>query len=121
MAMCPSGGIGIRRGHSPFMGGLPSRPYGIAAARRMTERLCAIGLTIPEQPPPVKPFSILWPIRWRYVIYVQPGRSGVRGDVDMRMVTVQVWDATGNKRQDVEMPLDTPVKRILAVLLEKMR
>ena len=39
----------------------------------------------------------------------------------MRMVTVQVWDATGNKRQEVEMPLDTPVQRILAVLLEKMR
>lgn len=39
----------------------------------------------------------------------------------MRMVTVQVWDATGNKRQKVEMPLDTPVKRILAVLVEKMR
>ncbi len=39
----------------------------------------------------------------------------------MPMVTVQVWDATGNKRQEVEMPLDMPVKRILAVLLEKMR
>lgn len=38
----------------------------------------------------------------------------------MAMVTVQVWDATGNKRQDVEMPDDAPVIRILAVLLEKM-
>ena len=36
------------------------------------------------------------------------------------MVTVQVWDATGNKRQEVEMPDDAPVNRILAVLLEKM-
>jgi hypothetical protein len=38
----------------------------------------------------------------------------------MSMVTVQVWDATGNKRQHIEMPDDVPVNRILAVLLEKM-
>jgi uncharacterized ubiquitin-like protein YukD len=38
----------------------------------------------------------------------------------MALVNVQVWDATGNKRQDVEMPDDAPVNRILAVLLEKM-
>ena len=39
----------------------------------------------------------------------------------MALVTVQVWDATGNKRQDVELPDDAPVNRILAVLLEKMK
>lgn len=39
----------------------------------------------------------------------------------MSMVTVQVWDATGNKRQDVEMPDDAPIKRLLEVLLDKMR
>ena len=38
----------------------------------------------------------------------------------MGMLTVEVWDATGNKRQTVEMPDDAPVNRILAVLLEKM-
>lgn len=38
----------------------------------------------------------------------------------MGVLTVQVWDATGNKRQTVEMPDDAPVNRILAVLLEKM-
>jgi hypothetical protein len=38
----------------------------------------------------------------------------------MAMVTVQVWDATGNKRQDVEMPDDAPMNRVLAVLLDKM-
>lgn len=38
----------------------------------------------------------------------------------MGMVTVQVWDATGNKRQDVEMPDDAPLNRLLAVLIEKM-
>ncbi len=38
----------------------------------------------------------------------------------MAMVTVHVWDATGNKRQEVELPDDAPIKRILAVLLAKM-
>lgn len=38
----------------------------------------------------------------------------------MPMVTVQVWDATGNKRQEVEMPDDVPINRILAVLLQRM-
>ena len=38
----------------------------------------------------------------------------------MAMVTVQVWDATGNKRQEVEMPDDAPVNRLLAVLVERM-
>ena len=38
----------------------------------------------------------------------------------MGLLTVQVWDATGNKRQDVEMPDDAPVNRILVVLLERM-
>ena len=32
----------------------------------------------------------------------------------MGMVTVQVWDATGNKRREVEMPDDAPVNRLLA-------
>ncbi|MGD0464304.1 MAG: EsaB/YukD family protein [Tepidisphaeraceae bacterium] len=39
----------------------------------------------------------------------------------MAMVTVQVWDATGNQRRTVEMPSDAPVNRLLAVLLEKMK
>lgn len=38
----------------------------------------------------------------------------------MATLTVQIWDATGNKRQDVQMPDDAPINRILAVLLEKM-
>ena len=37
------------------------------------------------------------------------------------MVTVQVWDATGNKKQEVDMPDDVPINRILAVLLSKMQ
>lgn len=39
----------------------------------------------------------------------------------MGLITVNVWDATGNKRQEVQMPDDAPLNRILAVLLEKMR
>src|SRR5258708_8523814 len=39
----------------------------------------------------------------------------------MGLVTVQVWDATGAKRQQVQMPDDAPMNRILAVLLEKMK
>jgi uncharacterized ubiquitin-like protein YukD len=38
----------------------------------------------------------------------------------MALVKVQIWDATATKRQDVEMPDDAPINRILAVLLEKM-
>lgn len=39
----------------------------------------------------------------------------------MGLLTVQVWDATGNKRQQVQLPDDAPVSRLLVVLLEKMK
>jgi uncharacterized ubiquitin-like protein YukD len=39
----------------------------------------------------------------------------------MATITVQVWDATGSKRQDVELPDDAPVNRVLVVLIDKMR
>ena len=38
----------------------------------------------------------------------------------MPMITVQVWDATGNKRELVDLPDDEPVNRILIKLTEKM-
>ena len=38
----------------------------------------------------------------------------------MADILVQVLDATGNKRQEVSLPDDAPVKRILAVLLDRM-
>lgn len=38
----------------------------------------------------------------------------------MGSITVQVWDATGSKKQDVELPDDAPVNRVLVVLIEKM-
>jgi uncharacterized ubiquitin-like protein YukD len=39
----------------------------------------------------------------------------------MGNIVVQVWDATGSKRQEVEVPDDAPVNRVLVVLVEKMR
>ena len=39
----------------------------------------------------------------------------------MGLLTVQVMDATGNRRQQVQMPDDAPVNRLLVVLLEKMK
>lgn len=38
----------------------------------------------------------------------------------MGTITVEVWDATGNKKTLVELPEDAPVNRILVVLVEKM-
>jgi len=36
------------------------------------------------------------------------------------MISIEVWDATGNKRQVVELPDDAPINRIIAVLIERM-
>ena len=38
----------------------------------------------------------------------------------MGMMSVEVWDATGNKRQTAELPDDAPVNRIMAVLIERL-
>jgi uncharacterized ubiquitin-like protein YukD len=38
----------------------------------------------------------------------------------MGLLTVEVWDATGNKRQSVQMPDDAPVNRLLLVIVEKL-
>ena len=38
----------------------------------------------------------------------------------MDVITIQVWDATGSKKQDVEVPADAPVNRLLVVLVEKL-
>jgi uncharacterized ubiquitin-like protein YukD len=38
----------------------------------------------------------------------------------MANITVQVWDATGNKKTEVELPDNAPVNRIIAVLLERL-
>ena len=38
----------------------------------------------------------------------------------MSHFTIEVWDATGNKKQTVEVPSDAAVNRLIAVLVEKM-
>ena len=35
-------------------------------------------------------------------------------------ITIEVWDATGNKRQSVEVPVDAAVNRVIAVLVDRM-
>ncbi|QDT74632.1 EsaB/YukD family protein [Lacipirellula limnantheis] len=38
----------------------------------------------------------------------------------MNEIKIEVWDATGNKRQLVEAPTDAEVNRLIAVLIERM-
>ena len=38
----------------------------------------------------------------------------------MSDITIEVWDATGNKRQSVEVPVTAPVNRLIAVLIDRM-
>ncbi len=40
---------------------------------------------------------------------------------NLSLLNVEIWDATGNRRQVVELPADAPVERIIAVLIEKLR
>jgi len=35
-------------------------------------------------------------------------------------ITIEVWDATGNKKQTVEVPANAPVNRVIAVLVDRM-
>ena len=38
----------------------------------------------------------------------------------MSDIKIEVWDATGNKRQLVEAPADAEVNRLIAVLIDRM-
>lgn len=38
----------------------------------------------------------------------------------MNEIKIEVWDATGNKRQLVEVPADAEVNRLVAVLIDRM-
>lgn len=35
-------------------------------------------------------------------------------------INIEVWDATGNKRQLVEVPADAEIGRVIAVLIDRM-
>ncbi len=39
----------------------------------------------------------------------------------MSVITIEVWDATGNKKQFVELPADAEVGRAIAVLVDRMQ
>lgn len=39
----------------------------------------------------------------------------------MNTLTIEIQDATGNKRQAVDVPADAPVSRLVAVLIDKLR
>jgi len=39
----------------------------------------------------------------------------------MGMITIEVWDAMGSRRQTVEVPDDKPINRILVVLIERLK
>ncbi len=38
----------------------------------------------------------------------------------MSNINIEVWDATGNKKQIVELPGNAEVNRVIAVLVDKM-
>jgi hypothetical protein len=40
--------------------------------------------------------------------------------IHMQNINIEVWDATGNKKQVVELPADAIVNRVIAVLVDKM-
>lgn len=42
------------------------------------------------------------------------------GELESGDLELEVWDATGNKRVDVEVPSDVAVNRVLMVLAQKL-
>jgi hypothetical protein len=38
----------------------------------------------------------------------------------MGTITVEVWDHTGNKRKEVELPDDAPVNRVIYALVDRL-
>ena len=36
-------------------------------------------------------------------------------------IPIEIWDATGNKKQTVEVPGDIPVNRIIVLLIERLK
>ena len=42
------------------------------------------------------------------------------GYSQMNQITIEVWDATGNKKQLVTLPGDSQIERVVAVLVDKM-
>ena len=38
----------------------------------------------------------------------------------MSFVSIEIWDASGNKKTPVEVPADVPINRIIVVLIERL-
>jgi uncharacterized ubiquitin-like protein YukD len=38
----------------------------------------------------------------------------------METVMMRIWDVTGSRSQQVEAPLDVPIRRLLVILVERM-
>jgi hypothetical protein len=54
-------------------------------------------------------------------LVVSHSRGEIPGEVEMSVITIEVWDATGNKKQFVELPADAEVGRAIAVLVDRMQ
>ncbi len=64
---------------------------------------------------------VLLPLVARRILSRINGRDGFSNRSNgMNNLTIEVWDATGNKKQLVELPADAPVNRVIAVLVDKM-
>ena len=38
----------------------------------------------------------------------------------MGLLRVEIWDATGNKRVEAELPDDVPIERVMVLLVERL-
>ena len=64
---------------------------------------------------------VLLPLVSRRILSRINSRDGLPNrSIVMNNLTIEVWDATGNKKQLVELPADAPVNRVIAVLVDKM-
>jgi len=64
---------------------------------------------------------VMLPLVSRRILSRINGRDGLPNRSNgMNNLTIEVWDATGNKKQLVELPADAPVNRVIAVLVDKM-
>ena len=106
-----------------------------SSAERFMFRTIRSGKASPRQPRCNDPVLPLGPTRSGSTIVAhllptdRPGilsRIAVRDDPSLSRITlmsnltIEVWDATGNKKQLVELPADAPVNRVIAVLVDRM-
>ena len=63
-------------------------------------------------------------VSMRHISYIRAsfltGGVSLARCMAMAEIKIEVWDATGNKRQLVEVPADAEVNRLIAVLIDRM-